>query len=92
MKTFNPFLISCITVLFLSPKSAVSQTDFNDISPIIYKHCVSCHQPGGYGGFSLTNYSEAVTYTGGILNAITNKTMPPIFIDTTYNNDYVGYD
>ena len=36
-----------------------AQTTYEkDVAPIIQKHCVSCHSPGGYGPFSLQSFSD----------------------------------
>src|SRR5215831_19206308 len=39
-----------------------SPTYAREVSRILQKHCVACHQPGGVGPFSLTNYTEASAF------------------------------
>ena len=46
-----------IYILFLFPLGAIDYS--NDISPIIYENCTSCHREGQIGAFlPLTNYEE----------------------------------
>lgn len=56
-----------------------SQTpDFaNDIAPIFYNKCTSCHHTGGIAPFSLTDYTTAYTNRYNIQYAVQTGKMPP---------------
>jgi mono/diheme cytochrome c family protein len=57
-----------------------------DIAPILYQHCVQCHNGDGVGGFSLVGYPAAYTQREAILEAVTTKQMPPWKADPTYTH------
>lgn len=80
-----------ITFLFLSMAfSSFAQVTYNEhIAPIIYDNCTSCHRSGEIGPFSLTNYDEAVAWSGMIQYVTEIKYMPPWKPDRTYSN-FVG--
>jgi mono/diheme cytochrome c family protein len=61
----------------------------NDIAPILYKHCVQCHRAEAIGGFSLMDYQSAFTNRYSILDAVSNRSMPPWKADPNYRH-YVG--
>jgi len=46
------------------------------VAPILNKYCISCHNPGGIGGFSLTTYKDAALFAKPIWNAIRDYDMP----------------
>lgn len=84
MKTF-------FSVLFLAVlcSAAEAQTFSEDIAPIIYNKCSSCHHAGGIAPMAFTSYPEVKNYAGMImLAAIDPKTrfMPPWMPDTTYSH------
>lgn len=56
------------------------------ISCIVYSHCTSCHNSNGLAPFSLMTYSENFNNRFGILNAVTNRKMPPYLPDVTYSH------
>lgn len=68
-------------------KVAYSQTpDFaNEIAPIFYNKCTSCHHTGGIAPFSLTDYTTAYTNRYNIQYAVQTGKMPPWPPDTTYS-------
>ncbi len=48
-----------------------------DVAPIFYRHCASCHHPGGRAPFSLLTY-EDVAGRARLIAAVTEqRTMPP---------------
>jgi hypothetical protein len=47
-----------------------------EISRIVYKRCVSCHQEGG-SAFSLVNYEEARPWAKAIKEEVLTRRMPP---------------
>jgi hypothetical protein len=50
---------------------------YADVKPILDANCISCHQSGGVGGFSLTNFEEVDLLKGPVANAIASGSMPP---------------
>lgn len=57
--------------------AAVGPTYWQDVAPIFFEHCVSCHQSGGIGPFVLDTYGEAKTWAVAAAASTTAKTMPP---------------
>jgi mono/diheme cytochrome c family protein len=55
-----------------------------DIAPILYKHCVSCHRPDGAAPFSLLTYKEAWKKKKTILKVTKSGYMPPWPADPAY--------
>jgi hypothetical protein len=39
--------------------SAAEPSFAEDVAPILYKNCTTCHRPGGLGPFSLFEYDSA---------------------------------
>jgi hypothetical protein len=61
-------------------------TFYEDISPIIYNHCTSCHRPGEIGPMPFTNISEVTAY-GAMIKYVTGiKYMPPWKADPEYKH------
>jgi hypothetical protein len=48
-----------------------------EISRIVYKHCVSCHQEGGAAPMSLVTYDEARPWAKAIRDEVAERRMPP---------------
>ena len=49
----------------------------NDIAPIIYKHCSSCHRPGETAPFSLLTYQDVKKRAKQIADVTARRYMPP---------------
>jgi hypothetical protein len=49
----------------------------NDIAPIIYKHCSSCHRPGEAAPFSLLTYEDVKKRAKQIADVTARRYMPP---------------
>lgn len=68
-------------VLARSPRPlaarAADPTFAEDVAPIFYRNCTSCHHPGGVSPFSLVEYDSAVTRTDQIYDAVSTGYMPP---------------
>ena len=64
-----------------------AQTTYeNDIAPIINKHCVSCHKPGGYGPFSLESFSDVQKRAKFIGYVTQTRYMPPWKADPSFSH------
>jgi hypothetical protein len=48
-----------------------------DVAPIFYKNCTSCHHSGGMAPFSLVDYDSARAKTDEIFDAVSVGDMPP---------------
>ena len=61
-----------------SARSAAADPTFaEDIAPIVYKNCTSCHRPGGQGPFSLLDYDSAAPKLAKIRGMVASGRMPP---------------
>lgn len=56
---------------------AADPTFAEDVAPIFYKNCTTCHRPGGLGPFSLLDYDSAKANVNEMYDAVSKKTMPP---------------
>ena len=65
------------TVALSSALSAQDVTWSEDIAPILFDHCTSCHREGEIGPFPITSYEEATAYGGMIEYVTAIKYMPP---------------
>jgi hypothetical protein len=52
-------------------------TFHREVSRVLAKRCLSCHQPGGAAPFSLTTYSDARPWAVAIRDAVQSRLMPP---------------
>jgi mono/diheme cytochrome c family protein len=48
-----------------------------DVAPIFYKNCTTCHRPGGLAPFSLLDYDSAKANVEEMRPAVSNGQMPP---------------
>jgi hypothetical protein len=70
--------LTFIFCLFLAiTLQAQAPTWANDIAPIFYKHCTSCHRVGGVGDFPLETWTDAQNNAYGLLNSVETRYMPP---------------
>ena len=82
--------IVLILLTIFSLQCLFAQVNFSeDVAPIIYNNCTSCHRPGEIGPFSLTNYQEVASWSSMIQYVTEIKYMPPWKPDQTYSN-FVG--
>lgn len=77
-----------LTIVLVSFKVNQAQTPTwsNDIAPIMFQNCTSCHHTGGLAPFSLTTFSGAYTNRISIVNAVSTGEMPPWPPDPAYNH------
>lgn len=60
-----------------SPDASSGPTWYEDVAPVVYEQCVSCHQPGAIAPFSLVSYEEAQLQATRMAVATQDRTMPP---------------
>ncbi len=81
-------LASVITLPAFAAKETITYTE--DVAPIVYEHCATCHRPGEIAPFSLMDYKTARAWGKSIKKAVHARTMPPWHADsekTEFAND-----
>lgn len=67
-----------LTALEVAPARAGSQVTYaDDVAPIIYNNCSSCHRPGQIGPMSLLSFEEARPWAKSIAKVVAERSMPP---------------
>jgi mono/diheme cytochrome c family protein len=70
-----------IVLVFAAPAAAqiasLPPTSVQDVAPILYHSCSSCHRPGKPGPFPLLTYDDAKKYAPQIAAALRLRAMPP---------------
>jgi peroxiredoxin len=66
--------------------STPKATYYQHIAPIIAVRCVNCHQPGGIAPFSLQRPEDVVRRRKAILEAVTERRMPPWHADAQFGH------
>lgn len=59
-------------------------TYYDDVKPILDRHCVSCHSTGEVGSMPLSTFDEVSAYGRMIQYVTTTKLMPPWYADPSY--------
>ena len=59
------------------PPTTARSTWYQDVRPIMSKHCMSCHQDGGIAPFTLTSYDDARDNAMRALDKVDKGEMPP---------------
>jgi hypothetical protein len=54
-----------------------------DVAPILQRSCQNCHHPGSIAPMSLMNYEEVRPWARAIKRRVSNREMPPWYIDKT---------
>jgi Flp pilus assembly protein TadD/mono/diheme cytochrome c family protein len=68
-------------------RAATAPVTFNQqIGPILYNHCSSCHHPGGPGPFSLLSYADARRRGTAIQTVTQSHYMPPWLPEPGFGN------
>ena len=65
------------------PSTGQNLTYYRDVGPIINQHCVTCHYPGGIGGFPLHDFASVQRKASTILREVEYQRMPPWQADDT---------
>jgi mono/diheme cytochrome c family protein len=63
--------------LALCASASAATPTFNDIAPILYHNCASCHRPGEVAPFSLLTYDDAAKRASLIATVTAKRYMPP---------------
>ncbi len=72
----RPFVLLAVSSVLLASRSE-AQTFAQDVAPIVFDACVSCHRTGGPGPFPLTTYDEVRRRATQIAQVTRSRFMPP---------------
>ncbi len=54
---------------------------YSDVRPVLEKHCVRCHAPGGPTPMSLLSYDETRPWAESMKEQVLARNMPPVFLE-----------
>ena len=84
------FLLLLLLLGFAAARPARAQTSpytfSQDIAPLVYQHCTSCHRTGEVAPFPLTTYAEVVSHAQTIKYVTGTRYMPPWKPDPNYRH------
>src|SRR6185436_14977252 len=60
-----------------APATPKAVTFSEDIAPILYQHCVTCHRPGEVAPFTLITFEDAVKRGKSLVKVTESRVMPP---------------
>lgn len=87
MNTMKNFCLIACAIALVAQLHGQDVTWSEDIAPIVFEHCTSCHRDGEIGPFPMTTYNEVAAY-GGMVQYVTEiKYMPP----WSPNHEYVTF-
>ena len=98
----NTFGIAAVALAFLfvagisvaqtAKPASPAPTFSKDIAPIFQEKCQNCHRPGNIAPMSLLTYQDARPWAKDIRRRVSQRTMPPWFIDKTVGIQHYEYD
>lgn len=62
---------------------AEGPTFYEDVAPILFDNCATCHRDGGIAPFALTTYQEAKAVAPQLPFMVENRLMPPWNVDNS---------
>ena len=84
------FALLLPVLLALAPRAQAQTTPAytfsQDIAPLVYQHCTSCHRTGEVAPFPLTTYAEVVSHAQTIKYVTGTRYMPPWKPDPAYRH------
>ncbi len=83
---FHLLLLPSALLAAFSAQAQTSITWAQDIAPILYENCVSCHRAGQIAPFELVTYQDAYNQASSILEDVEQGIMPPWPPDPTYRH------
>jgi hypothetical protein len=87
VKKFLTLLGFCVGIAACN--QTTNYTFTQDIAPIVYENCVTCHRTGGAAPFSLTTYRQVNRKRNTILDVTQSGYMPPWPADRNYSH-FIG--
>ena len=70
-----------LTICFISNKMSAQVKWAENVAPIIYANCGSCHSMGGIAPFAFTEYEDVKNFYSPIMGSIEKRRMPPFPAD-----------
>lgn len=55
----------------------IAVTFWQDVAPVLYDSCVTCHRQGGIAPFALETYDDASAWSAAMVSSVQGRTMPP---------------
>ncbi|MGH9390472.1 MAG: thiol-disulfide isomerase, partial [Vicinamibacteria bacterium] len=55
---------------------------FDDVRPLLERHCQECHRPGQIAPMSFLTYEETRPWADSIQETVASRTMPPWHADS----------
>jgi len=81
------FAVTAACGLWLAGNGLAATPTFNqDIAPILYQNCATCHRPGQVAPFSLLTYNDAAKRAGLIAIVTAKHYMPPWKAEAGYGH------
>ncbi len=77
------------SLLFSCHSKNTNPTFSEDIAPLMYTHCASCHRPNQIGHFNLLTYQDIKTNANKIVYVVNHRLMPPWKADPNYSH-FIG--
>ena len=81
--------LGCLLIVSCNQNDPSSSNDkvysFNDVAPILYAKCSTCHRPGSGAPFNLITYADIKRHLLTSQLAINERLMPPWPADTTFS-------
>ena len=82
-----PFMLFAATSESSSNKTDAEQVTWADnVAPLLYEKCASCHRPGQVAPMSLLTYKDARPWAKAIRKATSDRTMPPWFANPEHGD------
>ena len=69
---------SAVLLLMLASRADAGPVTFaDDVAPLLFRHCATCHRPGGSSNTALLTYQSAKTHARQIVQMTAAHVMPP---------------
>ena len=75
-----------LTVMTVPAAGEEAVTFSEDVAPIIFDKCVTCHRPGESAPMPLRSYQEVRPWARGIKDKVVSREMPPWFANPAHGS------
>jgi mono/diheme cytochrome c family protein len=92
MRTLLPLVSLVLAIGLAAPVRAQAPTAkrpptfTEDIAPLVFQNCTSCHRPGEAAPFALMNYADVKKRARNLLSAVEDRYMPPWHPEAGYGS------
>ena len=84
---FGAIIFVTVKIPNMSVRAADARVTYTQqVAPILYKNCTTCHHQGGAGPFSLMTYSDAQRWGQQMLRVTQSRYMPPWLPEPGYGD------